>query len=89
MNKPAIDFSKPNKTAEPLTVEPAAVANTNARSAPPAAVIAQDPMTLISSRIPAQLHHRMKMFCVANRIDMKDFVAAAITEKLDAEEQKA
>ena len=87
MSKPAIDFTKPNKPVEGTTPEP--VANTNAPTAPAATVIVQDPMTLISSRIPAQLHHRMKMFCVARRIDMKDFIAAAISQKLDAEEPKA
>jgi hypothetical protein len=89
MSKPAIDFTKPNKAVEPPAPEPVAVANANAPTAPAATVIIQDPMTLISSRIPAQLHHRMKLFCVATRIDMKDFIAAAISQKLDAEEGKA
>jgi hypothetical protein len=43
------------------------------------------PLTQLATRIPKELHHRLKLHCVTNDISVMDFVVAAIEEKLGRE----
>ena len=43
---------------------------------------ADEPVTQLATRIPKELHRRLKLHCVTNDIMVQDFVVAAIEEKL-------
>ncbi len=41
-----------------------------------------EPLTQLATRIPKELHRRLKLHCVTNDIMVQDFVTQAIEEKL-------
>ncbi len=43
---------------------------------------ADEPWTQLATRIPKELHRRLKLHCVTNEIAVQDFVVEAIEEKL-------
>jgi hypothetical protein len=43
---------------------------------------AEEPWTQLATRIPRDLHRRLKIYCVTNDVVLMHFVAAAIEEKL-------
>jgi predicted HicB family RNase H-like nuclease len=45
-------------------------------------VKAEEPWTQLSTRVPKELHHRLKLYCVTRDISLMHFVVAAIEEKL-------
>ncbi len=47
-----------------------------------------EPQTQLATRIPQDLHRRMRLFCVTHEIPMMDFVAEAIEEKLGRKPSK-
>ena len=42
----------------------------------------EEPWTQLATRIPKELHRRLKLHCVTNDIMVQDFVVEAIQEKL-------
>ena len=42
----------------------------------------EEPLRQLATRIPKQLHRRLKLYCVTHEIDVQDFVTEAIEEKL-------
>jgi predicted HicB family RNase H-like nuclease len=46
---------------------------------------ADEPWTQLSTRIPQELHRRLRLHCVTCDISLMHFVAAAIEEKLGRE----
>ena len=42
----------------------------------------EEPLTQLATRIPKDLHRRLKLHCVAHEIAVQDFVTHAIEEKL-------
>jgi hypothetical protein len=45
-------------------------------------VKAEEPSTQLATRIPKELHRRLRLYCVTHDIALMDFVGAAIEEKL-------
>jgi len=43
---------------------------------------AEKVMTQLATRIPKELHHRIKLHCVTNDIMVQQFVVEALEEKL-------
>ena len=43
---------------------------------------ADEPVTQLATRIPKDLHHRLKLHCVTREIAVQDFVVQAIEQKL-------
>jgi predicted HicB family RNase H-like nuclease len=43
---------------------------------------AEEPWTQLATRIPKDLHRRLRVYCVTRDISLMHFVAAAIEEKL-------
>ena len=43
---------------------------------------AHEAWTQLATRIPKELHRRLKLHCVTNDISVMDFVVAALKEKL-------
>jgi hypothetical protein len=43
---------------------------------------ADEPWTQLATRIPQELHRRLRIYCVTNDVVLMHFVAAAIEEKL-------
>ena len=43
---------------------------------------AEEPWTQLATRIPKELHRRLRVYCVKHDIVVTHFVAAAIEEKL-------
>ena len=43
---------------------------------------AEEPWTQLATRIPKELHHRLKLHCVTHDTSVMDFVVEAIEEKL-------
>ena len=43
---------------------------------------AEEPLTQLATRIPKDLHRRLKLHCVTKDIMVQDFVVEAIEEKL-------
>jgi predicted HicB family RNase H-like nuclease len=43
---------------------------------------AEEPSTQLATRIPKELHRRLRLYCVTHDIVLMHFVAAAIEEKL-------
>ena len=43
---------------------------------------AEEAWTQLATRIPKELHRRLKLYCVTHEIVLMHFVAAAIEEKL-------
>ena len=41
-----------------------------------------EPLTQLATRIPKELHRRLKLHCVTKDIAVQDFVVEAIEEKL-------
>ena len=41
-----------------------------------------EPWTQLATRIPKDLHRRLKLYCVMHEIAVQDFVTKAIEEKL-------
>ncbi len=41
-----------------------------------------EPVTQLATRIPKDLHRRLKLHCVTHEIAVQDFVVEAIEEKL-------
>ena len=41
-----------------------------------------EPWTQLATRIPKELHRRLKLYCVTHEIDVQDFVTEAVEEKL-------
>ena len=41
-----------------------------------------EPVTQLATRIPKDLHRRLKLYCVTHEIAVQDFVVEAIEEKL-------
>ena len=41
-----------------------------------------DPIAQLATRIPKDLHRRLKLYCVTHEIAVQDFVVQAIEEKL-------
>ena len=41
-----------------------------------------EPWTQLATRIPKELHRRLKLYCVTHEIAVQDFVSEAIEEKL-------
>ena len=44
-----------------------------------------EPLTQLATRIPKDLHRRLKLHCVTHDIAVQDFVTQAIEEKLRRE----
>ena len=42
----------------------------------------EEPLTQLATRIPKELHYRLKLHCVTHDIALMDFVVEAIEEKL-------
>ena len=42
----------------------------------------EEPLTQLATRIPKELHRRLKLHCVTHEIALQDFVTEAIEEKL-------
>ena len=42
----------------------------------------EEPLTQLATRIPKDLHRRLKLHCVTHEIAVQDFVIEAIEEKL-------
>jgi len=42
----------------------------------------EEPLTQLATRIPKDLHRRLKLYCVTNDIALMHFVVEAIEEKL-------
>jgi hypothetical protein len=42
----------------------------------------EEPWTQLATRIPQELHRRLRLYCVTHDIVLMHFVAAAIEEKL-------
>ena len=42
----------------------------------------EEPWTQLATRIPKELHYRLKLHCVTHEIAVQDFVTQAIEEKL-------
>jgi len=42
----------------------------------------EEPLTQLATRIPKELHRRLKLHCVTNDIAVMEFVVEAIEEKL-------
>jgi predicted HicB family RNase H-like nuclease len=42
----------------------------------------EEPWTQLATRIPKELHRRLRLYCVTHDIVLIQFVAAAIEEKL-------
>ena len=45
-------------------------------------VKADEPLAQLSTRIPKDLHRRLKLHCVTNDVMVQDFVTEAIEEKV-------
>ncbi len=43
---------------------------------------ADEPWTQLATRIPKELHRRLKLHCVTHEVSVMDFVVGAIEEKL-------
>jgi predicted HicB family RNase H-like nuclease len=43
---------------------------------------AKEPWTQLATRVPKELHRRLRLYCVTHDIVLMHFVAAAIEEKL-------
>jgi predicted HicB family RNase H-like nuclease len=43
---------------------------------------AEEPQTQLATRIPKELHRRLKLYCVTHDIVLMHFVVAAIEEQL-------
>ena len=43
---------------------------------------AEEPQTQLATRIPQELHRRLRLYCVTHDIVLMHFVVAAIEEKL-------
>jgi predicted HicB family RNase H-like nuclease len=43
---------------------------------------AEEPWTQLATRIPKELHRRLRLYCVTHDIVLMHFVVAAIEEKL-------
>jgi predicted HicB family RNase H-like nuclease len=43
---------------------------------------ADEPWTQLATRIPKELHRRLKLHCVTREVSVMDFVVGAIEEKL-------
>ena len=41
-----------------------------------------EPIAQLATRIPKELHRRLKLYCVTHESDVQDFVTQAIEEKL-------
>ena len=41
-----------------------------------------EPIAQLATRVPKELHRRLKLHCVTHEIDVQDFVTEAIEEKL-------
>ena len=41
-----------------------------------------EPWTQLATRIPKELHRRLKLYCVTHEIAVQDFVTEAIEQKL-------
>jgi len=46
---------------------------------------ADEPWTQLATRIPQELHRRLRLYCVTHDIVLMHFVVAAIEEKLGRE----
>ena len=46
---------------------------------------AEEPWTQLATRIPKELHRRLKLYCVTHDIALMHFVVEAIEEKLRRE----
>ena len=42
----------------------------------------KEPLTQLATRIPKELHRRLKLYCVTHDTSVMDFVTEAIEEKL-------
>ena len=42
----------------------------------------EEPLTQLATRIPKELHHRLKLYCVTHDTSVMDFVTEAVEEKL-------
>jgi hypothetical protein len=42
----------------------------------------EEPWTVLATRIPKELHRRLRLYCVTHDIALMQFVVAAIEEKL-------
>jgi hypothetical protein len=42
----------------------------------------EEPLTQLATRIPKELHHRLKLHCVTHDTPVMEFVTKAIEEKL-------
>jgi predicted HicB family RNase H-like nuclease len=42
----------------------------------------EEPQTQLATRIPKELHRRLRLYCVTHDISLMHFVEAAIEEKL-------
>ena len=41
-----------------------------------------EPIAQLATRIPKELHRRLKLYCVTHEVAVQDFVTQAIEEKL-------
>ena len=42
----------------------------------------EEPLTQLATRIPKEVHRRLKLHCVTHEIAVQDFVVEALKEKL-------
>jgi predicted HicB family RNase H-like nuclease len=48
-----------------------------------------DAVVQLATRIPKELHRRLKLHCVTNDLSLMDFVVAALEERLAREGKRA
>jgi len=68
-----------------IAPEPAAVTRTPAL----ASEGGSSPLVPFSTRIPADLRKRLRLWCMEKDIEVQDWTAAAVAEKLDREQAAA
>lgn len=103
-SKGLIDLSRGNKPTDPISEALAETTKTELQTAnanvptasavivtPVQTVVAPqpvEPVSTIGARIPESLHQSIKIFCIANKIEMQHFVQDALTLHLERLQRK-
>lgn len=48
----------------------------------------EQPFSTLATRLPKSLHHALRVYCVENRVQVRDFVIRAVEERLAKESRK-
>ena len=88
-NRPTSPLAAANtEAAEPAQSQPAKGPEITVKAAPvrtkvqPTSPPANDRGSTLGARIPESLHHKIKVFCTANRMEMQQFVQDALVNHL-------